>query len=341
MGVHYLSSKQLNVSIPYESDPMKTIVESQNIICSTVLDDSILVWAESFLNDRKARGSAEGTLDFYREKLKLFFSYCDALIIECIGQITPNLIRQYLLHLEITGHNPGGKHAAFRTLRAFLNWYEVEVEPEGWSNPIHKVRAPKVPTVPLEPVSFENVLRMIKTCNQTNFTDARDEAILLCLLDTGARANEFLDIDRNDINQARGDILIRHGKGSKPRQVYIGKQSRRALRKYLKYRKDDNNALWVTHPRFGSERIGYDGLRSLLSRRANLASVDKPTPHDFRRAFALSMLRNGTDLYTLAKLMGHEGITVLQRYLKQTYNDTEAAHRKAGPVDNSKLLGLN
>ena len=38
--------------------------------------------------------------------------------------------------------------------------------------------------------------------------------------------------------------------------------------------------------------------------------------------------------------MGHEGITVLQRYLKQTYNDTEAAHRKAGPVDNSKFLGL-
>jgi integrase/recombinase XerD len=65
--------------------------------------------------------------------------------------------------------------------------------------------------------------------------------------------------------------------------------------------------------------------------------VDKPTPHDFRRAFALSMLRNGTDLYTLAKLMGHEGITVLQRYLKQTNQDTEIAHRRSGPVDNSGL----
>jgi site-specific recombinase XerD len=44
--------------------------------------------------------------------------------------------------------------------------------------------------------------------------------------------------------------------------------------------------------------------------------------HDFRRAFALAMLRNGADVYTLAKLMGHEGITVLLRYLKQTYQDT-------------------
>jgi len=49
------------------------------------------------------------------------------------------------------------------------------------------------------------------------------------------------------------------------------------------------------------------------------------------------MLRNGTDIFTLAKLMGHEGTSVLQRYLKQTNLDTEEAHRRAGPVDNAEL----
>jgi hypothetical protein len=38
--------------------------------------------------------------------------------------------------------------------------------------------------------------------------------------------------------------------------------------------------------------------------------------------------------------MGHEGITVLQRYQKQTYQDTEAAHCQAGPVENSNIFGL-
>jgi hypothetical protein len=38
--------------------------------------------------------------------------------------------------------------------------------------------------------------------------------------------------------------------------------------------------------------------------------------------------------------MGHEGIAVLQRRLKQTYQDTEATHRQAGPVDNSNIFGL-
>jgi hypothetical protein len=36
--------------------------------------------------------------------------------------------------------------------------------------------------------------------------------------------------------------------------------------------------------------------------------------------------------------MGHEGITVLQRYLKQTNLDTEEAHRRAGSNEGSSHL---
>jgi site-specific recombinase XerD len=147
-------------------------------------------------------------------------------------------------------------------------------------------------------------------------------------------------MDLDDLNQARGTILVRKGKGSKPRMVYLGKKSRQTIRKYLKQRGDDDPALWVTHPRYGSSRLSYDGLREVLTRSAANANVEEPSLHDFRRAFALAMLRNGTDVYTLAKLMGHEGITVLQRYLKQTYQDTEAAHRRSGPVDNSEFLSI-
>jgi integrase len=197
-----------------------------------------------------------------------------------------------------------------------------------------------VSTEPLEPVPRKTVFQMVNICKRGALTGDRDAAILLCLLDTGVRASELLSMDLDDLNQARGTILVRQGKGSKPREVYLGKLSKKALRKYLNYRKDNSRALWVTDPRFGSERLTYDGLRGVLTRRVADAHVEEPTPHDFRRAFALAMLRNGTDIYTLAKLMGHEGIGVLQRYLKQTYQDTEAAHRRAGPVDNSEFFAL-
>lgn len=319
---------------------MSLVTDTWQIEQIRIADDGLLTWLEAFLYDRKAQGLAPGTLRFYSQKLKLFLDYCEAHAIGCISQITALFIRQYLLYLEESDHNAGGRHAAFRSLRAFMNWYEAEAEPEGWSNPIHKVKGPKIPTEPLNPVSIDTVSRMVKICKLGTVTGARDKAMLFCLLDTGARASEFLAMNLDDLNNARGTILIRKGKGSKPREVYLGKRSRSSLRKYLKGRKDINRALWVTHPRYGSGRLSYDGLREVLTRRAASAHVEVPTLHDFRRAFALAMLRNGTDIYTLAKLMGHEGITVLTRYLKQTYQDTEEAHRRAGPVDNSEYLGI-
>ena len=305
----------------------------QRTLQNSSIDDSIFSWCEAFLIERKARGCAKGTLSFYQQKLKSFLEYCDSRVIHNVCQITPNIIRQYLLYLQETNHNPGGIHAGYRAIRAFLFWYEDEVEPENWSNPIQKVKAPRVPVEALEPVEFETVSQMINTCESNTFTGIRDKAILLFLLDTGVRAGEFLSINIEDINQARGDILIREGKGKKPRYVYVGKHAKRALRKYLAKRSDNYPALWVTHPRYGSDRLSYDGLRGVMTRRAELAVVEAPSLHDFRRAFALSMLRNGTDIFTLAKLMGHKGISVLQRYLHQTHQDTEVAHRKASPVE--------
>ncbi len=46
------------------------------------------------------------------------------------------------------------------------------------------------------------------------------------------------------------------------------------------------------------------------------------------------MLREGVDVYTLAKLMGHSTIDVLKYYLKQTTEDMAIAHSQHGPVDN-------
>ena len=186
---------------------------------------------EAFLNDRKAQGLANGTLRFYSQKLKLFFDYCQLQDIDHIHQVTPTVIRQFLLNLECSHHNSGGRHAAFRSLRAFLNWYENEVEPEDWVNPIHKIKAPHVPIQPLEPVSFQTVSEMVRTCKVITFTGSRDAAILLCLLDTGARAHELLSMDLSDLNQANGTILIRQGKGNKPREVYLGRLSKSALRR--------------------------------------------------------------------------------------------------------------
>jgi site-specific recombinase XerD len=302
---------------------------NQRTISTYLQDDYLLVWIEAFLIDRKAQNMSRGTLGFYQCKLKNFTDFCESKVVKNIMQITPSLLREYLLELEVKGHNPGGCHAAYRTVKTFLRWWENEVEPLDWSNPIRKVKAPKMSIEPLEPVDIEEVKAMMAVCSN-NLTGLRDRAMMLFLLDTGVRASELVSINLEDVNPMTGDILVRIGKGRKPRTVYIGSKSRKSLRAYLKKRKDTSNALWITDE---GERITYWGVKMIMKRRANQANVKTPELHAFRRWFALTCLRAGMNVYSLQELMGHADLQVLRRYLKQTNQDNREAHHRANPVD--------
>lgn len=96
--------------------------------------------------------------------------------------------------------------------------------------------------------------------------------MILGLLDTGARAKEFLNINLEDVDLVSGAVMIRQSKGRKPRMVFLGRKTIRAIRKYLRYRKDNHPALWVsTH----GERMTYAALRCFLRRRAEQLSIHR------------------------------------------------------------------
>jgi len=294
------------------------------------LNDSLLEWIEAFLVDRKAQNMSAGTVYFYQKKMELFYQFCEGRIITQIGQLTPSILREYLFWLESKGHNPGGVNACYRAIKTFLRWFENEVEPEGWSNPIRKVKQPKIAIDPLEPVSRETIQSLLKQCSRNTFYGTRDYAIILFLFDTGARASELCSVNFEDYNQISGEVLIRQGKGRKPRRVYLGKKARRAMRAYFKVR-PENKAMFITQ--YG-ERLSYWGLNQVIGRLAKRGGIDKPELHAFRRAFALNMLRAGVDIHSLAALMGHADLQVLSRYLKQSGDDLKKAHQKGSPVDN-------
>jgi len=301
-----------------------TIVLSQH--------DYIPILVESFLIDRRAQGLSASTIDFYRKKLKYFLAYCDAQAITQISQLTSDLIRRYLIDL-VEMHNQGGVHACFRPLRTLLYWVESEeIMPAAWKNPMRKVKAPKVSAETIEPVSIQDVTALLATCT-AGFSGMRDKAIILTLLDTGARAQEFLDLNLEDMDLASGSALIRKGKGRKPRMVFLGRKSRRAIRAYLRHRRDANLAVWATKD---GDRLTYSALRGIVRRRALLAGLTgEPALHDFRRAFAINMLRSGVDIFALQKLMGHADLQVLRRYLAQTDQDLQISHLRGSPVDNN------
>lgn len=295
----------------------------------TFQEDYLEIWVDTFLKERGSRHLSKRSVGFYREKLIPFTRFCETQAVKQVSQITPSLIREFLLFLESKGNNPGGIATFYRSIKAFLRWYWEETEPD-YPNPIDKVKAPRVPEKLLEPVSYQDVLAMMDTCHN-DLIGRRDRAMMLFLLDSGVRASELLGIQLSEVDIVSGQVFIRKTKGSVPRNIYLGENSLRSLRRYLKLRRDTCTALWITsdaHP------LGYWGLREVMTRRAEIAHVPPPPLHSFRRWFAISFLRNGGSVFALQKAGGWKSLAAMRPYIKFNDSDIETAMREHSPIDN-------
>jgi len=276
-----------------------------------------------FLNDRRSSQLSPRTIEFYTDELHAFASSVgDPELID----LSPDHIRAHLLTLAET-RNAGGINARFRAIRAMLNWCWQEYELNR-RNPISRVNPPKVRNEPLPGVKIADVMKMLTACRFGRFA-VRDTALLLCLLDTGARRSEFLAMNWSDINLSSGDIRIRAGKGGKSRNVHVGKRTSKALRAWSRIA-PQSNAVWTSET---GDRLTVSGLREIVRRRAAGVGLKAPGLHDFRRACLLGMLRNGCDAVTVSRYAGHADVRVTLRYLAQTDEDLHDAHVKASPVD--------
>jgi len=281
----------------------------------------------TFLVARKGQKLSNRTIDFYKDMLDEFCDYCEAHGARLIGDVTADLIRDFMVKLCET-HNSGGVHCYYRCIRAFLNWYELETD-NTIPNPIKKVKAPKVNTAPIQGVPVADVNAMILTCEKS-FLDLRDKAILRSLLDTGLRAAEFCNLTVADINLETGVVEVIAGKGGKDRTVFLTDTARTDIIRYMRRRKtkEAHEPLWITNTDKG---LTPSGLTQLIERRAVMAHLREiPSPHDFRRTFALESLRRGCDLIRLMKLMGHSSTQVLQRYLALQVEDLQDAYKRMG-----------
>jgi integrase/recombinase XerD len=282
----------------------------------------IAVCIATFLSDRRAQNLSSGTVHFYDVKLKVFMQFCNAQLYTTLADLTPDSIRSFLLQLREQGHNPGGIHCYYRTVKTLLSFIEAEYEPAAWHNPIRKVKAPRVATEPLQGIETDTFNKLLAVCEKHTFCGERDRTILLLLLETGMRASELCNLNVEDVNLTDSSLLIRCGKGKKPRFVFIGKTARKQLRIWLRY--CDTVPLFVTR---GQERLCYMTLRQVVRRLAERAGVKQPGLHDFRRSYCLQSLRAGVDMLSLSRLMGHSSLQMLSRYARQTKDDLQTAYK--------------
>ncbi len=289
--------------------------------------------------DNQARRHSVHTIRNYLTSLLLFTEYLrDEHSIEKVTDIRATHVRLYMIRLDDQGHNEGGVHNLMRPIKTFLRWYRREYHPRDWPDPLENIVLGTPKIVPLRAMTKEDIETLVAGCTEHTLTDDRDRAILLALFDTGCRASEFCSIDIKDVDLAGGSILVRWAKGARFRTVFLGHKARAEIARYLRHRNrpDPSEPLWIDVLRYKGgrvKRLTYNGLRQIIRRRAEAVGMPEPGLHPFRRGFALECIRQGIDLESLRRLMGHSDLTVLERYLPMTNDDLRMAHAKASPVD--------
>lgn len=280
----------------------------------------------SFLLDRQASRCTPATLYWYTRYTGELARYLATQQITDPAAITPGLLRQYLVDLQTRGLADRTVHHHASAARALLNFCVAEGIIQ--QSPMTRVRMPRLPKEILPAFSDTDVRRILAACESD-----RDRAIVLCLLDTGARLQEFVSLTVGDIDLVDGKIAIRQGKGKKDRVAFLGEQARRALRRYLATRPvlGPDAPLWLTER--DPHGITIKGFQRLLQRLRDRAGVPHCHAHTFRRTFALTSLRAGMDLVSLRRLMGHADTKILEKYLDQNDDDLRVAHREHGAVD--------
>lgn len=301
---------------------------ASHVVPRSPLDGELL----EFQIDRQARNLTPKTLRWYEQSLAILTAYLEEQSIHTLADVTPGILRRFLMHLRERGHNDGGVRNIYGAVRACFRWYGDELAAADWRNPASKVPMPRSADQSLEPVSIEHLQAMLATCERRAFIGDRDRALLMFLLDSGVRHAELCALIVGDVNLSTGAVMVREGKGRKPRVTFVGPKTRRALLAYLRHRPGLGDAapLWATDE---GGRLSYSGTRQILRRRALRAGVPEPSLHSFRRAFAIGALRGGMDLISLQRLLGHSSLAVVSRYLAQVTGDLQAAHEKASVVD--------
>ena len=263
---------------------------------------------------REVENCSPETLRFYKDRLGGFARFLD---LECPGVDLSNLTRQhielYLLHLQQQGRRPATLRTSYTALRAFFNWCIEEGFLEH--SPMRNIKAPRLPKVGKGFLSEEDRNKLLELCPPTTFMGARDAAVIWLFWTTGMRLRECASLQVTNLSWEHDKIRVL-GKGAKERYLPFTKEAKKAVWRYLSYRSDTFQQLWLTEERRPLTLNGFAQIIKRLVARAGFNGHIKDLHHIFRRSWAMRNLKAGVPQKYVQLIGGWESVTTLEQYVR-------------------------
>ena len=139
----------------------------------------------------------------------------------------------------------------------------------------------------------------------------RVRALIVVLWRAGLRVQEALSLIETDLDERRGSLLVRHGKGGRRREIGMDAWGWDQLRPWLAARAElPVGPLFCVIDGPTRGRTWSDAaVRLELHRLATQASVRRRfAPHQLRHAHAVELAREGVALNIIQRQLGHANL---------------------------------
>jgi len=303
--------------------------------------------------DLKSRNLSQKTIDWYRYVLNRFADFLAEKHIEKpIADIGTHEVKAYTVYLQSQAQrwpksphilkkgslSPHSVQGHVRALKAF--WSFLYSEGFVARNPLARYPLPKVPQNDIAILKLEDIQKLLMNIDRFTATGDRLYCILICLLDSGLRISELLDLKMNDIDLKCSYLRVL-GKGQKFRVVPLSPPTLKCLLHYLHHSRSricSEDSPYV-FPAPDGGPISINSVQQSLRRLASSAGLVgiKCHPHVFRHTCASLSLAYGANALVLKEILGHASLATTQKYTHLQPEHLQVQHAKFSPVVNLNI----
>ena len=239
--------------------------------------------------------------------------------VERLLAITPQLIESYKKFRSEGGTKPSTINTELNTIKAALN----RAVALGYlsRNPCREVKKLKAPRKQVRFLSKEEAKKLLDAGN------GRMGPIVETLLYTGLRRDELTHLTWADVDLQRRIVAVQAKDGWHPKDYEVRHipMAPRLHELFKSLPRKENP--WVFSTSNDGPHLGHilsRDFRKLLK----LCEIKGASLHTLRHTFASHLVMNGTDVYTVQKLLGHSSIKTTEIYAHLAPDFLKAAVEK-------------